>query len=407
MRSMKLCACLLLMTALPSAAQVTAIRAGRLLDPETGTVATDRIILVDGARITAVGSGLALPRDARVIDLSRATVLPGLFDVHTHLCMTVKKDREGLNYFATTMTDATAYRAIEGVANALGMLEAGFTTVRDLGNAGDYADTQLRKAIEAGIIPGPKMFNAGRIITPFGGQFTLASEKRHLGEPEYLYADTRDELLKAIRENIYFGANVLKIVVDDQRYLYSVDDLMFIVSEAARAGVKVAAHTWTAAGAHNAVEAGVASIEHAQRITDEDLATAKRKGVILVGTDFQTIEYQVAERPVWLDRLKRAHRAGVAMAFGTDVIHGVGAERGRLAMTGIDPWMDAGIPALALLQAMTVNAARLLGVSQDRGSLRAGMAADIIATEGNPLENPQTLKRVTFVMRNGRVIKRF
>jgi len=369
---------------LPGAAQVTAIRAGRILDPETGTTATRQVILVEGARITQIGPNVAVPAGATVVDLSTYTVLPGLFDAHTHLCLTVKPEREGLNFFITTVFDPTAYRAIEGVANARGMLEAGFTTVRDLGNAGDYADTQLRRAVEAGVVPGPTMLTAGRIIAPFGGQFQLHRQNRSLGYPEYFYADTRDELLKAIRENVDFGATVLKIVIDDQRYLYSVDDLRLILEEAARVGVKVAAHAYTATGAHHAAQAGVASIEHGQRLTDEDLALAKQNGVVLVGTDFQAIAYDTANRMLWIDRLRRAHRAGVTMAYGADVVHGIGRERGRLAMTGIDPWVEAGIPALALLQAMTVNAARLLGVEKERGWLKPAWAADIIATPKTP-----------------------
>jgi imidazolonepropionase-like amidohydrolase len=389
----------------PNAAQVTAIRAGRVLDPETGTTATRQVILVDGPRIRQIGPNVTIPAGAIVVDLSAYTVLPGLFDAHTHLCLTVKPEREGLNFFVTTVLDPTPYRAIEGVANARGMLEAGFTTVRDLGNAGDYADTQLRRAIEAGVVPGPTMLTAGRIIAPFGGQFQLHRENRSLGNPEYFYADTRDELLKAIRENVYFGATVLKIVIDDQRYLYSVEDLRFIIEEAARLGVKVAAHAYTGTGAHHAALAGVASIEHGQRLTDEDLALAKQNGVVLVGTDFQAIAYDTANRGLWVDRLRRAHRAGVTMAYGADVVHGIGRERGRLAITGIDPWVEAGIPTLALVRAMTANAARLLGVEKERGLLKAGMAADIIATPENPLDDVTTLKRVVFVMKEGQVIK--
>jgi hypothetical protein len=175
------------------------------------------------------GANVPIPADAKVIDLSKSTVLPGLFDAHTHLCMTVKKDRDGQNYYITTLLDPTPYRAIEGVANARDMLAAGFTTVRDVGNNGNYADTALREAIERGVVPGPTMINAGRIIAPYGGQFQLQPEKRDLATPEYAFADTRDEMIKAIRENIHYGATVIKIVVDDQKYIYSADDIRFMV----------------------------------------------------------------------------------------------------------------------------------------------------------------------------------
>jgi imidazolonepropionase-like amidohydrolase len=239
----------------PGARSVYAIKAGKLVDPEKGATETNQIILVRGTMIEAVGANVAIPADAKVIDLSKSTVLPGLFDAHTHLCMTIMKERDGNNYFFTTLLDSTPYRAIEGVANARDMLTAGFTSVRDVGNSGNYADTALREAIERGIVPGPTMINAGRIIAPYGGQFHLQPEKRDLATPEYAFADTRDEMVKAIRENIHYGATVIKIVVDDQKYIYSVDDIRFMVEEAHRDGLKLAAHCWTRAGAHNAAEA--------------------------------------------------------------------------------------------------------------------------------------------------------
>jgi imidazolonepropionase-like amidohydrolase len=183
--------------------------------------------------------------------------------------------RDASNYYITTLLDSTGTRAIQGVANARSMLEYGFTTVRDIGNAANYADTDLRRAIDQEIVPGPTIINAGRIIAPYGGQFLMQADKKDLGNPEYFYADTRDELKKAVRENIHYGARVIKLVVDDQRYIYSVDDIKFVIEEARNAGVKVAAHCWTQRGARNAAEAGVASIEHGVEIDDETLEIAK------------------------------------------------------------------------------------------------------------------------------------
>ncbi len=191
-------------------AQVSAIRAGKLIDTETGTAATNQIILVESGKIKAVGAGLPIPAGASVIDLSNYTILPGLFDAHTHLCQTTSTDNRDL--FTTDIREPTAYRAILGVANAKQMLESGFTTVRDVGNNGNYADTALRHAIENGLVPGPTMINAGRIIAPFGGQYHLQPDRPELGNPEYLFADTHDEMVKAIRQNIHFGALLIKIV---------------------------------------------------------------------------------------------------------------------------------------------------------------------------------------------------
>ena len=396
----------LILTATFTQAQTTAIRAGRVVDPETGKVEGNQIILVEKGKITAIGSGLAIPSGATVIDLSRATVLPGLFDAHTHLCMSVQKGRDNGNYYYTTLNDPDSFRAIQGVANARAMLEVGFTTVRDVGNEGNYACSSLRRAIQAGIVPGPTILNAGRIIAPYGGQFQMQPDKPKLGEPEYAYADTRDEMVKAIRENIHYGARVIKIVVDDQKYIYSADDIRFMIDEAARAGLKVAAHCWTEAGAHNAALAGVASIEHGFDMPDADLELAKKNKVVLVGTEYLALTIP-GTRERWVDRLKRAYKIGVTLVYGTDVADAVeGQTRGTLAISGIEPWIEAGIPNPVLLKAMTIDAARLLGVDKERGLLRVGMAADIIATPGNPLENANELKRVSFVMKNGVVIKK-
>lgn len=405
----------LVICAVEGRAQVTAIKAGKVVDPEAGTVAVKQVILVEGQTIKAVGSDVKIPAGATIIDLSNQTVLPGLFDAHTHLCMTTRRDRDGGRYYFTTLIDSNGYRAIQGVANARAMLEAGFTTVRDVGNAGNYVDTDLRRSIDEGLVPGPTIINAGRIIAPYGGQFQMQPDKPGLGNPEYFYADTRDELKKAIRENIHYGARVIKLVVDDQPYIYSVEDIRFVIEEAARAGMKVAAHCWTDAGARNAAEAGVASIEHGVAMSNETLKIAKRNGVALVPipfteTDAREFRTPGANKPVnerwFIDPVKRAHQLGVTLVFGPDVIFTTKEySRGRLSIETIDHWVEAGIPARVTLQALTSNAARLLGVEKERGALRVGMKADIIATAANPLDDIKTLKAVTFVMKNGQVFK--
>lgn len=403
----------LLVAPFSTIAQVIAIKAGKLVDPEAGTVAENQVILVEKGRIKSVGPASAVPAGATLIDLSRSTVLPGLFDCHSHLCQMTTEDERSL--FATDINQSTAYRAIIGVKTAREYLDSGFTTVRDVGNNGNYADTSLRNAVERNIVPGPTIINAGRIIAPFGGQYYLRPERVELGSPEYFFADTRDEMLKAIRENIHFGALVIKIVVDDQPYIYSVDDIKFIVAEAGKAGRKVAAHCMTEQGAHNAAEAGVASIEHGFRMSDETLQLAKRNNVVLVGTDF-TLEaagYLGLDPPTakffhdtFIDRLKRAYKIGVTMAYGTDTFfEAANHTRGTLAISFIDSFVEAGIPAKDTLRIMTTNAAKLTGVEKQRGSIKPGMFADIIATPENPLDNIQTLKKVSFVMKNGKVVK--
>jgi imidazolonepropionase-like amidohydrolase len=375
----------------------------------------NQTIVVERGKIRAIGADAAAAPGATFIDLSGFTVMPGVFDAHTHLCMDINLRRDSGSYFYTTLQDPDPYRAIQGVVNARDMLEAGFTTVRDVGNEGNYACSSVRQAVEEGKIAGPTILNAGRIIAPFGGQFHLQPEKRGLGEPEYVFADTRDEMRKAIRENIHFGARVIKLVVDDQRYIYSSDDIKFMVDEASQSGLKVAAHVWTRAGAHNAAVAGVASMEHLNGAADEDIELAKRNGVTAVFTpfpkasleQFSSPEDAASEYAKEIDRLRSGYRIGIPIAFGSDAITELpGLTRGTTAMQWIDSYSAAGLPPKAILRAMTTNAARLLGVEKERGAIRPGMAADIIATTGNPLENIDALKKVVFVMTDGEVIRR-
>jgi imidazolonepropionase-like amidohydrolase len=406
---------LLAATSLP--AQVTAIRAGQLVDPASGATAKNQIILVEAGKITAVGPSVAIPKNATVVDLSKQTVMPGFFDVHTHLCLNLDtQGGKGLHalirsLLAATAIETTAYRSIEGVANARDMLRAGFTTVRDVGNAGNYADTALRRAIEDGLVPGPTVVNAGRIIGPYGGQYhDIPPERADIGIPEYLYADTADEIRKAVRENIAFGAKLTKIAVDDQPYLYSVEDVRTFVKESAAGGVKVAAHCATDAGAKIAAEGGVASVEHGYDASTATLELMKAKGVYLVGTDFTTqASHEMGMddyHAVVVARLKRAYQVGVPVAFGTDVVFvKQGEDRGTLSIEFITSFVEAGVPAKLILQAMTVNAARLMGMEKERGTIAPGFAADIVAMPANPLENIDAVRHVSFVMKGGQVIR--
>ncbi len=394
-------------------AEITAIRAGKLVNPETGATSVNQIILVENDTIKEIGANVAIPAGATVIDLSRHTVLPGLFDAHSHMCLNVAPAQNQLFY---TLQVPTPYRAIQGVANARTMLESGFTTIRDVGNNGNYADVSLMYALDRGIVPGPTMIAAGRIIAPFGGQYQIQPERRGLSEPEYFFADTRDELRKAIRENIHYGARVIKIVVDDQRYIYTTDDIKFIVAEAANAGLKVAAHAWTERGTRNAAEAGVASIEHAMHMSDETMQIAKRNNVVLVGTEFTAKLFEHLGLPAaeaerahqgYVERLRRAYKIGVPMAYGSDAFFDVAGEtRGEQSLVIIDSFVEAGVANKDILRYMTTDAARLLGVDSRRGAIKTGLKADIIAAPENPLDNIQTLKKVAFVMKDGRVFKK-
>ncbi len=408
---------------------MTTLRVAGVVDPATGRLSGPQAVVVEGGRIAAIGSPESTPVRGAAIDLSTLILVPGLFDAHTHLAAAYDPARTNLRDY--TLAVSTAERALQGVVNAWEMLEAGFTTVRDLGNAGNYADAALasffgsetrgRRAIYGAAVlerlsvfgrplAGPTIVFSGKIIAPFGGQFSLSPEQPDVGRQDYIYADTRDQLREGIRRNLHYGATWLKLVVDDHPYRYSVDDLRFAVAEAAAAGARVTTHCVTDAGARAAIEAGVASIEHGYQMSDETLALAKQRGVVLVGTEpagmWNERYGRTAQDARTVDRLRRAHRIGVRLVFGADIVRAPpGVSRGAVSLSVIDSWVEAGVPAADILRAMTTNAAELLNVSRDRGAIKVGQAADLIAVSGNPLSDITALKRVAFVMKDGKIVR--
>jgi imidazolonepropionase-like amidohydrolase len=392
----------------PASSQSTAIRAGHLIDVEAGTALANQTILIQDGVITGVGADLNPPDGAEIIDLSDAWVLPGLIDAHTHLTMTTMDgadiDDHG-TYYYTGLIETTAFRAIQGVTQARSLLESGYTWVRDVGNNALYADIEIRRAIEGGWIPGPNVIASGRIIAPFGGQFQMQPEKPGLGEPEYFYADSEDEIRKAIRENIHYGATVIKLVIDNQPYIYSVEDIAAAVDEAGDVGIKVAAHAYSDEAIRRAVLGGVASIEHGNNPSDETLALMRERGTYLVGTDFPASASSQERFERILERNRRAYAAGTRMAFGSDVVYSRdGWTRGELTLEFLDSFTGADIPADYILRMHTMYAADLLGINS--GQVKPGFAADIIAVAENPLDDVAALRGVHFVMKDGTVYER-
>jgi imidazolonepropionase-like amidohydrolase len=394
--------------------QVTAIRAGRLLDPEAGRVLANQIILVEGTRIRDVGPNVAIPAGAQVIDLSGMTVLPGLVEAHNHLALTYKPEPESNIYYYTYVQESTALRAIQAASNGIQMLAAGFTIVRDMGNNANYADTALRQAIEQGWIPGPTIINSGIIIGGMGGQFYPTPEmaKDHnIVYPEYLDADTPDEIVKAVRQNVLFGAKVIKICVDCKPYGYTTDEIRLVIREAAKVGMKVEGHVQTVNGARNAIEAGIWSIAHSSGLNEEMHTLMAQKGIWRAGTDTpdtlagHPVSPQAYQRTV--ASLKDAYAKKVPLTFSTDADYYVaGKTRGEVCMEFLKTWKDAAVPNADILRAMTVNGYKVSETEKTRGPIKAGYFADIIAVPGNPLDDIDALKNVRFVMKDGQVFKK-
>jgi imidazolonepropionase-like amidohydrolase len=321
---------------------------------------------------------------------------------------------ENNSYYLTSVLDSTAIRAIQAVSNGITMMSAGFTLVRDLGNNGNYADTALRVAIEQGWVPGPTIINSGIIIGAMGGQFSPVPERESLVYPEYIDADTHDEIIKAVRKNILFGAKVIKICVDCKPYGYTADDMRVFISEAAKAGLKVAGHVQTNKGALAAIDAGIWSIEHSGALDDKAHKLMAQKGMWRVGTETPLTEYHTGLTPAARERynrqeegLKNAYANKVKLAFSTDADYYIpGMTRGQVVIDFLKSWKDAGIPAKEILKIMTVDGYMVCDLYDKRGPIRIGMPADLIAVTENPLENIDTLRNVRSVMKDGILFKK-
>jgi imidazolonepropionase-like amidohydrolase len=400
--------------------KVTAIRAGLLIDPETGTAAANQIILIRGEKIEAVGPDVAIPRGADVIDLSSSSVLPGLADAHTHMAFTYKEVPENNYYYLTYIMDSTAIRAIQMASNGIQMLSSGFTVVRDVGNNALYADCALSQAIEQGWLPGPTVIPSGPMIGSTGGQFWPTPEMyiyHSIMFPEYIDADSPAEIVKAVRQNMLFGAKTIKLCIDCKPWGYSVDDIKLVIEEAGKGGCLVEGHVQTPEGAQRAIDAGIHIIGHGRALTPEHHLQMAEKGIFLASTDTPLTIYRGSEDAfkATVAKLKGAHEKNVPLTFSTDMDYwnermrnlktGEWLTRGELTIDFLSTWKAARIPAPDILKAITINGYKAAGVVQDRGPIKPGLYADIIAVPGNPLEDIDVLRDVQFVMKAGQVFK--
>ncbi len=399
----------------PALAQQKVVRALRMLDVETGQFVEDVFLVIEGDRVLRVGRGEA-PEGPEVIDLGPLTILPGLIDTHTHLSMQL-----GPNSFARAVRMTDADLAMAATRYARTTLLAGFTTVRDYGAGIDVA---LKRAVESGLVSGPWVVPSRHPLGITGGHCDTTGLAPGILESDWRQgvADGVDEVLKAVRYQIKHGAQVIKTCatagvlsfegpVGAQQY--SFEELKAMVEEAARHGVKVAAHAHGTEGIKAAVRAGVASIEHGSLLDDEAIELMKEHGTYLVPTTYLTgaIDLDLLPPPIRAKAeyilplarksLEKAIEAGVKIAFGTDAAvfpHGDNAgEFGALVERGMSP--------LEAIRSATIHAADLLDLD-DRGSLEPGRLADLIGVEGDPLQDVRVLEDVRFVMQGGRIVKR-
>ena len=409
----------------PQPARITAIRASAYVDVNAGVTRPDAVVLVQGDRITSVGSGTAIPAAADVIDLKGLTLLPGLIDAHTHLLQNYEGAVGGdePNMLQTVAQMSTAKRALLGAATGRDDLLAGITTVRDLGNSGYNGDVALRDAIEAGWVDGPRMQVSTRALSATGGQFGgLTPEAQALVAQEYAVVNGADDARRAVRQAMYDGATVIKVIVNTDPRVLTLEEMQAIVAEAHAHHRPVAAHAIGDDATRIAAQAGVNSIEHGYTIADDAIALMAKKGIFLVPTDYPADFYMALTRGPVTDagrqstaalvarsrsRLQRAVKAGVRIAFGSDEYYDVpGKTRGEASLLPLQAYADDGMSGLDIVRAATANAADLLGWSNRVGRLDTGLLADIVGVEGDPLKDPRVLQHARFVMKGGRIVKR-
>ncbi|HJU74256.1 MAG TPA: amidohydrolase family protein [Gemmatimonadaceae bacterium] len=401
------------------APQVTILRAARLVDGRGGPPLAPGMVRVEGERIAAVGRELPVPPGATLIDLGDATLLPGLIDLHTHLT-----NRQGVHWEDGLLSTTPAHDALWGAYNARLTLLAGFTTCRDMGPTWPYVDIDLRKAIEQGAVPGPRLLVAGAYVSSTGGAGDARQFSPYVDVPLANYlADGPDEVTKAVRRHLKQGADFIKILatgavlsmgIPPGAQQYSDAEIEAAIVEARRWGRVVAAHAHGSGGIKTAIRLGVRTVDHGSELDDEAIAMLKRSRATFYVPTLYTSEYVISQgarnnvpasqiersrqiRDRKMASFKRALAAGLPIGFATDaavIPHGANAHELSVRVSLGES------PMAALVSATSLNA-EIIGWSDRVGTLEAGKLADIVAVPGDPLRDIKVMEQVGFVMKGG------